>query len=209
VTRAYKFSQSFWEIYEDTDWTPCLRSLLGKPRSGGAFFLQLETRPGNCSSLAAVYSHFRQPSWSRLSPASAGFFVRRAETRTGGGWHYGRAGSRFVSGGSSFSRDHQLTLRLGVGVVGLLYSGETVQARYVNKHDPPCPVPLAGLLFGRSCVGGSHSHLGRYGAGRGNAPERLLRARDPIALVRQLRRRPPKGWQPKSALHGRWGVPCP
>jgi hypothetical protein len=48
VTRAYKFSQSFWEIYEDTDWTPCLRSLLGKPRSGGAFFLQLETRPGNC-----------------------------------------------------------------------------------------------------------------------------------------------------------------
>ena len=81
-----------------------------------------------------------------LAPLRRGFFVRRAETRTGGGWHYSRAGSRFVLGGSSFSRDHQLTLRLGVGVVGLLYSGETVQARYVNKHDHLAPSPWRGFF---------------------------------------------------------------
>jgi hypothetical protein len=47
-------------------------------------------------------------------------------------------------------RDGRLTqpiARLAVEVVGLRF-GRNRQARDGNKHDPPSPVHLAGLLFG-------------------------------------------------------------
>src|SRR4051812_44040402 len=93
-----------------------------------------DTRPRQttapvCEGLASEQHGFG--AWPKREPAAGGITAGRVSV---------------CSGGSSFSRDHQLTLRLGVRVVGLLYSGETVQARYVNKHDPPCPVPLAGLF---------------------------------------------------------------
>ena len=41
------------------------------------------------------------------------------------------------------------TRRPGVGVVGLLRTGEISKPGYGKTHaDPPSPVPLAGLLFG-------------------------------------------------------------
>jgi hypothetical protein len=46
-------------------------------------------------------------------------------------------------------RSAQPTARLGVGVVGLLRTGEISKPVYGNTYDPPSPAPLAGLLFGR------------------------------------------------------------